>query len=302
MNQAEQIVLGHNAFFGVDHLSASRGQERAAYFANAQRIVDAIQFARQNNVRGLMLSTHARAVDVLALLKKDSSIVDTLRIYPLLPYVQKYVIAANHKGMLNVIFDSVSGATGAEKLKMLWNGAKGVLGKDMRAVLRNLIQVELLPFRDFHTPHIFLHDAFTDIALALDLKNIFEFYIEEIAKTYKAEAAFTTKNLPFFLTKFKQYGLGTPLVMTHVNKLGFSMNPSREAVEEALQKQPARIMAMSTLASGHLPPATAFEYLGKIPGIESIVVGASSPDHIEETVSAIREHVFLTKPSLRTVA
>ena len=35
-----------------------------------------------------------------------NSIKDDLKIYPLLPYVQKYVVAANQKGMLNVILDS----------------------------------------------------------------------------------------------------------------------------------------------------------------------------------------------------
>ena len=37
------IVLGHNAFFGVDHLSAARGSERAAYFADPGRVLGGIE-------------------------------------------------------------------------------------------------------------------------------------------------------------------------------------------------------------------------------------------------------------------
>jgi hypothetical protein len=298
-NKADKIVLGHNGFFGVDHLSASRGQQRANYFQKTERIVEMVQVAHECDVHGMMMSTHARASEVLELLRKRPALTGSLRIYPLLPYAQKYVIAANQKGIFNAISDALSGATGGAKLKMLWNGAKGIVGKDLRSILSSLIQMELLPFKGFETPFVFLHDAFTDLALALDLKNIFEFYIEEIATNYQAEAAFTTKNLPLFLEKFGQYGLGTPLVMTHVNACGFSMNPSREAVEESLSRLPARVMAMSTLASGHLEPDEAFEYLGTVSGIESVVVGASTKEHILSTVDAIRTHMFIEETDRR---
>jgi hypothetical protein len=208
--------------------------------------------------------------------------------YPLLPYAQKYVVAANQKGLVNAVLDALSGASGTENMKMLWSGAKGILSRDFRQILRDLIQVECLPFRPYDVPYVFLHDAFTDLALALELRGIFEFYMEEIPKLVNAQPAFTTKNLPLFLQRCQEYGLGTPLVMTHVNACGFSMNPSREAVESALGKSPARVMAMSTLASGHLKPREAFSYLAGVQQIESVVVGASSRAHIQETVEAIR--------------
>ena len=42
MTRLVPIVLGHNAFFGVDHLSAARGAERAAFFAEPRRILDVV--------------------------------------------------------------------------------------------------------------------------------------------------------------------------------------------------------------------------------------------------------------------
>jgi hypothetical protein len=42
---------------------------------------------------------------------------------------------------------------------------------------------------------------------------------------------------------------------------------------------------MSTLASGLVKPAKAFEFLSGIENIESAVVGMSTEDHIKNTVS-----------------
>lgn len=287
----DPIVIGHNSFFGVDHLSATRGQQREAHFAIPSRIVEVIEWSVQQGAGGMMMSTHQRATGVTQLLRENRGLADSLRLYPLLPYVQKYVTAANEKGMLNVLKDSVSNTSSAEKFRMFWNGAAGVFRKDLHSILAALIQVELQPFKGFNVPCVFLHDVFTDLALALNLPDIIEFYHEELQRNYKCQAAFATKNLPLLLERFEQWGYSNPLVMPHINSIGFSMNPSREACEDALKRRPARVMAMSTLASGFLKPDAAYRYLGTVPHIESIVVGVSSLDHVRETFSAIKTHL-----------
>lgn len=284
------LVLGHNAFFGVDHLSAARGQQREAQFAEPGRILSVIEAATEAGAGGLMMSTHERAGPVAELLA-GCSLRERLQFYPLLPYVQKYVTAANEKGILHVIMDSLSGATTGERLGMIWNGAKGLVGKDARSLLSALIRMELQRFRKLSMPCVFLHDVFTDLALALDLRGIVEFFHEEMQQKYGCRAAFATKNLPLFLEKLHAWGYSDPLVMPHFNKVGYCMNPSREACEAALRARPARVMAMSTLASGYLAPDEAYAYLAAIPRIESVVVGVSSPEHIATTFAAIRRHL-----------
>jgi aryl-alcohol dehydrogenase-like predicted oxidoreductase len=44
---------------------------------------------------------------------------------------------------------------------------------------------------------------------------------------------------------------------------------------------------MGTLASGYLTPDEAFAYVGSLPAVKSLVVGASSREHIAETFRAI---------------
>jgi hypothetical protein len=287
----EPIVLGHNAFFGVDHLSTQRGQEREAYFADTRRILDVMRLAADHGAGGMMMSTHARAASVAELLKQDARLAARFKLYPLLPYVQKYVVMANEKGLVNVIFDSLAGTSTGEKFRALWQGAKGVITKDLFGILSSLIQMELAPFKGLQMPAVFLHDAFTDLALTLNLKDIVSFYYEEMDRVYGSRAAFATKNLPLLLEKFDAWGFKEPSVMPHFNKIGFSMNPTREACELAVQKYPVQAMAMSTLASGFLKPDEAYEYLGKFSGIRSVVVGVSSPNHMPATFGAIKNHM-----------
>ena len=290
----DQIVLGHNAFFGVDHLDTKRGQEREAHFSKPENIIQVIEWAHAAGAGGLMMSTHERAKGVTERLRLHPGLASDLHLYPLLPYVQKYVVAANEKGMINVVMDALSGSSAGEKFRMMWNGAKGVIGKDIQAILANLISIELKPFKGLNMPCVFLHDVFTDLALSLGMKDIIDFYHEEIHRQFGCRAAFATKNLPLFLEKMDAWGYKNSLVMPHFNKIGFSMNPSREECEQVLLKYRPHVMAMSCLASGYLKPDEAFSYLGGLGTIESVVVGMSSKGHVDSTTTAIKKY-FGTK-------
>lgn len=285
------IVLGHNAFFGVDHLSSARGSERAAYFADPRRVLDVIHAAREHGAGGMMMSTHERAAPIAELIGADPALARDLRIYPLLPYVQKYVTRSNEVGMVNVVLEMLSGSTISQKLNLLVKGGIAFLSKDFNAVLAALMQAELKVFARLNVPAIYLHDAFTDLALGFGLKQVFEFYLDETRRSFGAQGAFATKNLPMLLERFKAWGLPAPVVMTHFNKIGYHMNPDRAACEKAAADYDVRILAMGSLASGYLSPDEAYAYLGQVAHIDGVVVGVSRPAHIEQTFAAITRHL-----------
>lgn len=284
----DRIVLGHNAFFGVDHLSAARGAERAAYFADPARILDVIHAAKTAGCSGMMMSTHERSIAVAELIAADRDLAQGLRIYPLLPYAQKYVTRANEVGLINLVLESLSGSGLMGGLAMMFQGAKGVLARDVNAILGALIRLELKHLEKLKLQAVFLHDVLTDLALGLELPEVFDFYTQEIKRLYGCHGAFATKNLPVLLAKFKTWGLNPPVVMTHVNKAGYFMNPDRAACEAAAAANEVSILAMGTLASGYLKPAEAYAYLATVPKVEAVVVGTSSPGHIAETFAAVR--------------
>ena len=67
------------------------------------------------------------------------------------------------------------------------------------------------------------------------------------------------------------------------------MHPGIAEYESALATKPFRPMAMSILASGAVPPKEAVEYVANQKNIRSIVFGASSKAHIEETKRMIEK-------------
>jgi hypothetical protein len=290
MSQIDPIVLGHNPFFGVDHLSKGRGAQREARFADTAAILDMVRFAVDRGVGGLMMSTHPRANLVAEALRAEPQLAQAVRLYPLLPYVAKYVQKSNQQGLTGVILDQLKGSSLGEKAGLLLRGGISLLRKNVLDMLRALIQVEMAPFRGLQLRAVFLHNVLTDLALGLDMPGIFEFYIQEITDQFGALPAFATMNLPLLVERFRRYGLPRPLVMAHLNKVGFGVNPSREAAERCLADSDVQVMAMGTLASGYLRPQEAYAYVCRLPHVESIVVGVSTPQHAEETFAAIRRN------------
>lgn len=296
----DPIVLGHNPFFGVDHLSRERGARRDAQFESRDAILAMLHEARAQGVSGLMMSTHPRASGVATALRADARLRDEMRLYPLLPYVNKYVRASNEKGLVNVVLDQLRGGGLGQKLALLAKGGLGYLRKDAPELLRTLIRMELMPLQGLRLQAVFLHDVLTDLALAFDLRGIFELYHDEIERRCESIPAFATKNLPLLLERFRAYGFERPVVLSHFNRIGFSMNPDRETCERCLGEHTLDLMAMGTLASGYLAPDEAYRHLGGLrqaggrPGLQSVVVGVSTAEHARETFACIHRHLFPT--------
>jgi len=61
----DPIILGHNQFLGVDHLSQDRARDRIERFSDTQKILDVISYFYELGGRGMMLSTHQRATEIM---------------------------------------------------------------------------------------------------------------------------------------------------------------------------------------------------------------------------------------------
>lgn len=278
-----RVVLGHNQFFGVDHLSSQRGAQRAAYFADVQNVITVIRLAHQAGANGLMLSTHPRAIAICDALRNDQELRANLQIVPLLPYAQKYVTKANEVGMVRAVTGTLSEASMRDRLGLGVDFVRTVLRRDPVDMVRALIRLELRVFRSLPIPVVFLHDAISDLLLSLGTPKVFDIYRSTLLKRFGARAGVATKNLPLLLERFQAWGLEVPVILTHVNKAGFHINPSLEAHETCLRDGQLEVMAMGTLASGFLKPIEAATYVRQFPAVKSVVIGTSTPSHITET-------------------
>ncbi len=282
----DAILLGHNQFIGVSHLSQDSARTRVERFSDYAKIAELVGFCADNGVGGMMLSTHPRARDILRILASEG-LASRMNVYPLIPYAAGYVRRMNAVGMKGMVKEIFSQASTSTKARIVSQGALGYARKDFTKMLGAFIDIELLPFDGFKLGGVFLHDAFVDLALALGAAEQMEFFSEHISRRYDTRPGFVTMNFPLLASSLSRWRIDRPLVMTTFNKAGFQMNPSRSACEGALAKCPGDVIAMSTLAAGYLRPREAFEYVFSLGGIESVVVGMSTVEHARETIEEI---------------
>jgi hypothetical protein len=291
-NDIDPVILGHNQFIGVSHLSQESARIKTEQFSDVKKAVDLIKTSLDFGVNGMMLSTHHRAKDILDLIRAEG-LNDKLNVYPLIPYAQGYVRKVNEVGIMGLLNEVLKPADGSEKFKILFKGGLAFLRKDFIKLLETLLDIELLTFKGFTVKAVFLHNVLTDLGLALEAQELFEFYIDHIRENYNAVPAFGTMNFAKLVKAFDAWGIEKPLIMASFNKAGFQMNPSREECERCLRDYDVEVVAMSTLAAGYLEPKAAYEYLFSLPDITSVVVGVSTKEHAEETFNLL--HAYMRK-------
>ncbi|MFO8009301.1 MAG: hypothetical protein R6U89_00660 [Dehalococcoidia bacterium] len=287
MIEIDNIVLGHNQFIGVSHLSQEAARSRADRFSNLEAITDIVRFSSEKGVKALMVSSHPKMTEVLKYMRERG--LTDLTLYPIIPSAQEYVRRFSEKGAVGLLNEVLAPAGVFTKSRILFKGGMGVLRKDTFDLLGTLIDIEMLPFKNYPVKAVFLHNVLTDLALGLGNRQIFEFFTDYIRKHYHTTPAFATANFSRLVNTLHGWGIDDVVVMAAFNKIGFQMNPSREECERTLKERDTTVLAMSTLASGHLKPGEAYEYLFSLPKMRSVVVGASTKEHIEETYDIIND-------------
>jgi hypothetical protein len=282
----DPIILGHNQFIGVSHLSQEAARTRVERFSDMGRVGELLRFCVDSGVRGMMLSSHPRARDILDYLRAEGLAGD-MSLYPLIPYAQGYVRRMNAVGLTGMLKEIVLSAPWRTRASIAAQGGLGLARKDLTRLLGAFVDIEMLAFKGFEVKAVFLHDAFVDLALALGAREQLEFFAGHVRERYGVRPGFVTMNFPLLVDSLKRWGFERPLVMTTFNSAGFQMNPSRELCERALADGYAEVVAMSTLAAGYLQPREAFDYVYSLPDIASVVVGLSTVEHARETFGLI---------------
>ena len=204
-----------------------------------------------------------------------------------MPYAHKYANAVTELGYM----DALRKFLPREGLvDTMLRGSKAVLGKDIESMMTLLVDAEMRMFHGLRTPVIFLQNVVTDLMQGLGFVEAFRIFADHCRKRYDAEAGFITMNLPKLLPMLSEAGLRNPIVCANVNKVAFRMSGGIQAYRTTAARYPARIIAMSVLASGGIRPEEAIEWVVNEPYVESILFGASSRANIENTVELIHRY------------
>jgi hypothetical protein len=169
----------------------------------------------------------------------------------------------------------------------LSKGGRILFEKDMIKVMQLLVDMEMKIFKDLNVKAMFLQNIVTDLLLGFGVKPVFVEYANYIREKYHVEPGFVTLNMPRLVDFLLECKIENPVVCSAINKAGYFMNPNVESYEKALSQKEFRPIAMSILASGAVAPKDAVEYVSGLPGIQSVVFGASSQVHIAQTKQLI---------------
>ncbi len=283
----DKVLFGDNQFFAVSHMSDEKSREQSIRFREDATIIRVLDQARETGINTFMCTTHDRIANICDHIRANKEKYKGFKIYPCMPYAHKYANAVTDLGIIGTIKQYVPGNIFSTFTK----GGVAFIRKDFIGLMELLIDAELKMFRNIETPVIFIQNVVVDMILGLKMFNIFKEYDSYIRKKYNAEPGYITMNMPALLDTLNSLDIQNPIICSSINKIGFRMSGGKAIYEKYLTEKTFRPIAMQVLAAGALRPKEAVEYLSHFPKIESVLFGASSKTHIQETKELIENQL-----------
>ena len=276
----DNLLLGDNQFFGVNHMSEEKARAQSMRFQNIQAVTDVLDNALDEGVKSFMCTTHDRIAMVCNHARENPVRYKDFMFMPCMPYAHKYANAVTEDGMIGALkrFMPNEGY-----FNTALRGGMSLAKKDIEGITTLLIDAEMKMFSGLNTPIIFLQNVVVDLLLGLGFKDAFHIFARHVKTRYNADPGFITMNMPRLLDVLEEVGVENPVVCSNINKIGFRMCGGFEAYERVLKEKKFRAIAMSVFASGAIAPKEAIEWVCQQPNIEAIVFGASSRGNIRNT-------------------
>ncbi len=290
MKPIDRVIFGDNQFFGINHMSQEKAQQLAEKFFNINNIYNIYDHAFSAGIKAVMLNSNDRAPEICAYFRAQPEKYGHLSWYPSIPYPHKYANMVSELGLMGTLKNVLIKENSPKNVfSMVSQGGAALLTKDLTKMIHLLVDVEMKMFLGLNVKVVFLQNIITDLILGFEIRELFEAYCNHIRKKYNALPGLITQNLPFLKMKLEEWGLEEIVICSSFNKIGYLMSPDISEYEKAIHNNDEskyQLMGMSTIASGAIPVKDAYAYI-KQHNLQSVVFGASTKPHIEETVSLI---------------
>lgn len=284
LTRFDSILLGDNAFYGIDHLSFERARQRTKSVQTIDNVVGLIKYSYDLGINGMVVATRPNLKEWIEHLRSSSDIVEKLDFYPVLPYARGLQQKLSKFGMINALKEILKEGGIKTEIKILTKGGLGFMRKDILELFEAFLDTEMIKLNIIRPKIIFLHPVLVDLALALNMKNVFERFHDHLNDKYHIKAGLCTKNFPKLVECLEKWDLDFASIMTSFNPAGFMMNPTKQACEETLEKYNGDVLAMNIFAGGYCKLPEVSEYIISNQKIRNIVVGTSSKEHAKETI------------------
>lgn len=280
------LLLGHNQFIGISHISEERSIEREKEFSDVKNIYRIVEKAADFGYKGMIIETHPRMLKFLEYYIENKTF--DIDFYLQVPYVQGYIQKMNEKGLAGLITEIIKKSGFKAASTMILKNLMNLARKDYLSIATSLLSLEIAPFTEIKIKAILLHNILTDLALSLKMQDVFADYSIYTKDKLKLKPGFITLNFELFKNSFETWDIETPIVMTPINPKGYDMNPSKETVETSIKNYKGQIIAMNILGGGAFSPNDVYSYLQSFHNIEYCVIGASSENHLRELIEIFK--------------
>lgn len=291
------LLVGDNPFHGISHLSQERARARSIEQnqVNTEQATHLVNLCLENGANGFMFSVDEITLSIIKNLSKNNT-TKNVDLYAIVPYAYEYVRKATQTGGVSGLAKNLSKEMiFSSNAKVIASNIGGLLRFTPSALLKTYVAYELSRIKSVVSDNVYLksimlHEILTDMALTLNMEQLFKSYIKYMEKL-NIRPGFETRNFAYLVQKFKDWNIDFSKVTltSSFNKVGFQMCPSKIECEEALERaQEAEVIAMSILAAGYLKPADAIGYLEQLQGLSGVVVGVSKERQAIETFQVLR--------------
>jgi hypothetical protein len=272
-----ELILGHNQFIGINHVSNDKAREREKKFSKIENVYHVVEMASELGFKSMIIETHPRMLDFLDLYQKNQTF--DMDFYLQVPYAVGYIKKMNENGIMGLMSDVISetGISGGSSMAL--KGLTSFFKRDFFTIAMSILKMEIAPFSEVNIKALLLHNVFTDLLLSLGTADTFREFEAYVRNELSMKPGFNTLNLALLNKRFKEWNVNPSFVMTPVNYGGFSMNPSQEMVEECIKDYNDNLIAMNILGGGAFSVEKAYEYLKSL-SINKCVIGASSGEHL----------------------
>lgn len=281
-----KLVLGHNQFIGISHISEEKSTELEKKFNDPKSIYNLVEAASDIGYRDMIFETHPRMLEFLKLYLSARTF--DMNFYVQVPYIHGYLKKINEKGLSGLVKELIRQDGLVNVTKTALNSMINLAKKDYFSVGASAIKFEIADLKDVNIEALLLHNVTTDLLLSLQVRNIFTEFAEYVKDNLGLNPGFTTVNFPLLRKSFENWNMPLSLVMTPININGYDMNPSKEAVESSIYTFEGGIMAMNVLGGGAFSIYEASNYLKQFSNIHFCVVGASSQGHLQDLFNILK--------------
>lgn len=277
-----RVIFGDNQFFGVNHNSEYQAIQQARKFRSPDAIFEVLKDVNECGIDTFMFTTHSQMEPILRKISKTASF-QNFNLIPCMPYAHKYANAVSENGLLGAIEKFIPG----NKLISGLKGISSVVTKNPTTAMKLLIDSEMKLLEGNKIQSVFLQNITTDLLLGLGMDDLLCEFADYLSFKYHLKAGFITMNHLKLAKVLREKGFERPMICSPINPIGFRMNPSQEIVENELSCNYSFNIAMSIMASGAVSPLDSINYLKDLPGIDSVLFGASTKKHISETKALV---------------